>query len=554
MTVDTVALASMIAGLSGAEHALGDRTPGGVAAIVRGASVTGSIAFGCANLTSGLMWSIDLPGRIASVSKPMAAQVLLRLCDQGAIDLDMRFGDVLSLSPSWADVRLRDALAMKAGLPDEYPLIALATGGGISDHHDLDHRFALLRTQSHLNFPAGTRTLYANTGYTLAQRLAETVTGKPFADLLAREVFAPAGMRTARFGAAAAPLGRDMGLGTRKAASGDVEPMELWIDVGAAGGVIASMADLIAWHIWNRGQASDLWRRLAHPVTHVDGSVSAYALGVERKMLSGLATEGHSGGISGWACDYVRLPSLDAAVIVLANRTDVNWYERIREAAITAFGLAPDPAATPRLLTPTPLRPEWEGCFGDRVGGRSYIVRACANDAEFEGRRYPRGADGAFRRVLGAEPIVIEGLGAGVSAPESITVLEGNVTAQCRAAAPLAPSCAELCGVYRAESMPGRIVIAEIGGALHAVFGWSWPATAPMRLSAIFPDLWRGVDAHGAPSDFHFFWPDLTGDPAWLDVSTARLVRFPYRRLGDAQAAAWELTWTAGPTAQGSSI
>ena len=172
MTRDEDALSAMVADLAQADSPLFDRSAGGVAAIVRGESVTGSIAFGCANLASGLAWSIDVPGRIASVSKPMAAQVMLGLCDDGVIDLDMRFGDVLSLSPSWAQVRLRDALAMKAGLPDEYPLIVLATGGGVSEHHDLDHRFALLRPQSHLNFPAGTRTLYANTGYTLAQRLA----------------------------------------------------------------------------------------------------------------------------------------------------------------------------------------------------------------------------------------------------------------------------------------------------------------------------------------------------------------------------------------------
>jgi len=72
-----------------------------------------------------------------------------------------------------------------------------------------------------------------------------------------------------------------------------------------------------------------------------------------------------------------------------------------------------------------------------------------------------------------------------------------------------------------------------------------------MRLIPIFSDLWRGVDAQGAPSDFHFFWPEIETDPDRLDVSTARLVRYPYRRTGDVEAAARELKWTAGLTTAG---
>lgn len=550
MECDAQALAAIFSDLTRGGAAADDRAPGGVAAIIRGGEVTALHVAGCANLATGLRWSAQTRGRIASVSKPMAAQVLLTLCDGGHLDLDMRLGDGLALSPAWARLKLRDALAMKAGLPDEYALMALATGLGIADHHDLDHRFRLLAAQSHLNFDARARTMYANTGFTLAQRLAEAVTGDTFAGLLARTVFEPAGMETAAFGRSAAPLASGVGLGTR-AVPGGVEPSESWIDVGAAGGVVASMTDLVAWHLWNRGDAATLWARLAAPIPHDDGSPSGYAIGIERKTISGHRTEGHSGGISGWACDYVRLPDLDAAVIVLANRTDVNWYERCREAAVHAFGLAPDPAATPRLVRTASPKQIWEANYGDRIGGRSFRLRGGPEEVELEGRRYPRSEDGGFRRILGTEPVILDGIGDGASAPETITIQEGAVAAACQMASGSTPPHDRLCGVYAAESMPGRIVIADINGQPHVAFGWRWPAAAPMRLAATFADLWRALDMQGAPGDLHFFWPDLDGDADRLEVSTVRLVRFPYRRIGDAAAAAQELTWTLAIDARG---
>ena len=547
---DAEALAAIFADLDLHFTESRGRAPGAVAAIVRGDAITAVRAFGCANLMTGLRWSEHVPGRIASVSKPMAAQVILSLCDARCLSLDMRLGEGLSLSPVWAELRLCDALSMKAGLPDEYPLMALATGGGVADHHDLDHRDGLLAAQSHLNFPPGARTVYANTGYTLAQRLAEALTGERFGALLQRIVFDPAGMRTASFGRETAPLAPGIGLGARFDGA-NILPVESWIEIGAAGGVVASVADLVAWHLWNRGGGAELWRRIAAPVSHADGSASGYALGVERKTLAGQRTQGHAGGISGWACDYVRLLDLDSAVFVLSNRTDVNWYERIREAAVRAFELAPDPAATPRLVRPDIPTYLWSGLFGDREGGRSYHLRGASGEIELEARRFLQDESGVFVRTLGPEPIVIEVAGDAAEAPSSVSVREGGVTAVCGRARPIRAPHVDLCGVYRAATMPGRIIIAEIDGAPHVAFGWQWPATAPLRLEPVFPDLWRAFDARGAPSDFHFFWPDLDGDPDRLEVSTARLIRFPYVRVGDAAVAERELTWTARPNRLG---
>lgn len=517
--------------------------PGAAIAIVQGETVLAERARGLVHPPRGAPWTRHSRARIASLSKPMAAQVILALVAEGALDLEARAGEYLGwLSPPQADVTLRQMLNMRSGLLEEFPLVYLAAGGA-ENQHSLDDRLALIATQTRLNFRPGERTLYANTGYTLLQCIAEAVSGLSYGALLDRFVAAPAGMIDTAFMATDAWASGTLGIGHSR--RGDsLQPFDYFAEATAASGVVSTLSDLLKWHASLRRDPR--WAEMIAPATDEGGRGLTYGLGVERKHLSGHATLGHAGGLRGWASDYVSLPDFDAAAIVLANRNDLNWYERVREALCLTFDLAPDPAATPRLVAPERPAPLWRASYVDLEEG--HVISLSGSDAEldYEGRRLPRDVDGAFRRSLGVEPISFEPGPIADIAPIHVKVTEGDrITSYCLADPTLAEASA-VTGVYATSCLPGRIAIAEIEGAVRVLVGSEWPQEEPLMLRPLSQRVWRAYSADGErPLDLHLFWPDLEQHPDILHVTMTRLLRYPYLRVGGAGDATALFRWTS---------
>jgi CubicO group peptidase (beta-lactamase class C family) len=524
---------------------LSEDAPGASVALLQGERVLAERSIGLTHRGLGARWSLNAKARIASLSKPMAAQVILALVDEGALGLDTRVGAYLPwLRAPQASVSLRQMLSMRAGLLDEFPLVYLASGGA-ENHHTLDQRLALIAAQSRLNFAPNARTLYSNTGYTLLQRVAETVTGEPFNSLIRKYVCDPADMSGTTFVANNAWALSDLGFGHLKRAD-DFTPFDYFSETTAASGVVTTLQDLLKWHV--RLKQDRTWATMATPGYKNGGYVSGYGLGLELKRLSGLDTAGHAGGLRGWASDYVFIPELDAAVFVLANRIDVNWYERSREALCIAFDLSPDPASTPRLIAMDPPTPAWRASFVDCELGHAIALSGGPSELSFEGRRLPRGADGVFRRSIGVEPICFElGVCEG-DAPVSVKVSEGDVVATYRRADPTGADAAAICGIYETSDLPGCIAIAEVGGALRVLVGAEWPQDEAPTLKPLSPSVWRAHGNDETPLDLHFFWPDLVQTPDTLHVTMTRLLRYPYRRVRDATQAAAMFRWTPSTT------
>lgn len=517
--------------------------PGAAIAIVQGETVLAERARGLVHPPRSAPWTRNSRARIASLSKPMAAQVILALVAEGALDLEARAGEYLGwLSPPQADVTLRQMLNMRSGLLEEFPLVYLAAGGA-ENQHSLDDRLALIATQTRLNFRPGERTLYANTGYTLLQCIAEAVSGLSYGALLDRFVAAPAGMIDTAFMATDAWASGTLGIGHSR--RGDsLQPFDYFAEATAASGVVSTLSDLLKWHASLRRDPR--WAEMIAPATDEDGRGLTYGLGVERKHLSGHATLGHAGGLRGWASDYVSLPDFDAAAIVLANRNDLNWYERVREALCLTFDLAPDPAATPRLVAPERPAPLWCASYVDLEEG--HVISLSGSDAEldYEGRRLLRDVDGAFRRSLGVEPISFEPGPIADIAPIHVKVTEGDrITSYCLADPTLAEASA-VTGVYATSCLPGRIAIAEIEGAVRVLVGSEWPQEEPLMLRPLSQRVWRAYSADGErPLDLHLFWPDLEQHPDILHVTMTRLLRYPYLRVGGAGDATALFRWTS---------
>jgi CubicO group peptidase (beta-lactamase class C family) len=140
----------------------------------------------------------------ASISKPVAAIVALRLVADGRLHLD---ADVNRFLTSW----------QLPGDPEAEPVTVrhlLCHGGGLSVHgfpgyrqdqalpslaDILDGRPPSNTAAVRREDPPGRESRYSGGGYEVLQQLLQDVTGRPFADLAAELVLRPAGMTTASY-------------------------------------------------------------------------------------------------------------------------------------------------------------------------------------------------------------------------------------------------------------------------------------------------------------------------------------------------------------------
>lgn len=173
--------------------------PGVSIAVITDGEIAWAKGYGLADVASQTPVTPLTRFQAASISKPVAALVALRLVEQGALDLD---GDVNETLTSWRvpdnefttvqKVTLRRLLNHTAGttvwgFPGYGPSDTVPNIVGVLD--------GLGNTEPVRVFKEpGISWRYSGGGYTVMQLLVEDVTGRPFAKVLETEVLVPIGM------------------------------------------------------------------------------------------------------------------------------------------------------------------------------------------------------------------------------------------------------------------------------------------------------------------------------------------------------------------------
>lgn len=161
------------------------RAPSLVGAVMRDGQMVWSGARSC---VEGHDPDADTQYRIGSITKTFTAVVVMRLRDEGLLDL----GDQLEKhlpGTGVGDVTIAQLLAHTAGMPAETPGEWWERTPG-TDRPELAD---VLGERPGMH-PVGRLHHYSNPGYTLLGSLIEAVRGEPWADVVRREVCLPLGM------------------------------------------------------------------------------------------------------------------------------------------------------------------------------------------------------------------------------------------------------------------------------------------------------------------------------------------------------------------------
>lgn len=295
--------------------------PGAAVMVMQDGSVVYSRGFGYADIDRKIRINERSAFRLGSVSKQFTAMAVMVLADTGKLGYDDPVVDYLPQLEKYPGVTVRHLLTHTAGLPDYYDVID--TSGGMPVNADLPAVLASMNGP--LNAP-GERHEYSNPAYELLALVVERVTGQSFAQFVAENVFAPAGMNDTLIFDQTEPEVPNRVYGYEPAGDGfrPDDYHELNHLVGA-GGVYAPLDDFIAWDRALYGENVVSRPTLQQAFTrHVlnNGESIDYGFGWRIDRYRGHRRVAHGGSWVGFRAAIARYPEKKLAIVVLFNRTD----------------------------------------------------------------------------------------------------------------------------------------------------------------------------------------------------------------------------------------
>src|SRR5580693_5055673 len=177
--------------------------PGAGVALVSNGELLWCGGFGKADLASGRDISCDTEFRVGSISKSFVALALLKLQEEGKINLEARLQDVAPEVPfknRWEPanpVRIVNLLEHTAGFDD----MQASEVYNFKDPYDypLLEVFKRFQEPQDVRWPPSTRMSYSNPGFGIAGYLIEKVSGKPYDQYIRETILRPLGMTNADF-------------------------------------------------------------------------------------------------------------------------------------------------------------------------------------------------------------------------------------------------------------------------------------------------------------------------------------------------------------------
>ncbi|ALV34704.1 serine hydrolase domain-containing protein [Streptomyces sp. CdTB01] len=295
------------------------RAPSLVATVVRGGR---AVWHGARTSVDGHGPDENVQYRIGSITKTFTAVLVLRLRDEGLLDL----GDPLEKhlpGTGAGEATIADLLAHTGGLAAESPAPWWERTPG-----SLRPELADVLGEGPLPHPVGRRFHYSNPGYSLLGALVEKLRGASWDQVLRSEVLEPLGLDRTSFHPRAPHAG-----GWAVHPWADVllpEPSEDLGRMAAAGQLWSTTGDLAKFAVFlaagdDRVLSADSVREMRTPAAPAEAADvmdgTSYGLGMQILRRHGRLLVGHSGSLPGFLANLSISVEDDVAAVVLANCT-----------------------------------------------------------------------------------------------------------------------------------------------------------------------------------------------------------------------------------------
>jgi CubicO group peptidase (beta-lactamase class C family) len=306
------------------------QVPGLALAVMRHGQLVRAQGYGLANLEHQVPVHPDTVFEIGSTGMQFTAVAVMFLVEDGKIRLDESVRKYLPEAPaSWAPITVRNLLNHTSGLP--------STPDGEFRRDYTDEELLGIIYKQPLNFPPGAHWNFSYADYVTLGFLIKRVSGEFYGALLARRVFRPLRMRTAR-------LIDNLAIVPNRAAGYQLDDGVVrnqdWVsptaNTTADGSLMLSVLDYARWDASLLGRnlldpAS--WAEIGRPAALKSGRSYPYGFGWFLEHSAGQEVWRHSGAWLGFQSFVIHYRGDELTLVALANSDSANPETLVRHVA-----------------------------------------------------------------------------------------------------------------------------------------------------------------------------------------------------------------------------
>lgn len=294
------------------------RTPGAALAIIQHGELVRAQGYGYANIEHHVPVHPDTIFQSGSIGKQFTSTAIMLLVEDGKLKLDESIRTYLPEAPkSWQPIKLRHILTHTSGI---------AGDPGFDLRRDYtDEELLKIIYGLKLEFPPGERWSYSNSGYALLGLLVKRVSGEFYGDVLAKRVFGPLHMQTAR-------VISDNDIVMNRAAGYEVTDKGIrnqeWVaptgNSTADGSLYLTVLDYAKWDaglLAGKILKPQSWAEVYTPVRLASGKTYPYGFAWALEKFAGQEVHQHGGSWQGFKTFFIRYLGDEISVVVLTNST-----------------------------------------------------------------------------------------------------------------------------------------------------------------------------------------------------------------------------------------
>jgi CubicO group peptidase (beta-lactamase class C family)/D-alanyl-D-alanine dipeptidase len=504
-------------------------------ALVDDQTVVWAAGFGHADADKKTLAGPHTVFRIGSVSKPIAALLLMLFVEQGLIDLDAPVSDYLPdfqpTNKSGKKITLRQALCHRTGLVREPPV-----GGYFDETGPSLAESVKSLNKTELVYEPESVTSYSNAAPCLSGVILERMEKEPFAKILKRKLFEPLGMSMSgvELTPPMRPLLAHAVMGTYHGRDFAAPTFDL--ATTPAGNVYSTALDqakLLSF-LFAGGQGilkPESLAKMYEVQFAKPGEKVGFGLGFHVSEFDGARRIGHGGAVYGFATEFAALPDQKLGAVVFAARDVANGVTRhIADASLRHMLAARTGKELPALGVTETVGIDRARALAGRYRNGDLTLEMVESD----GRLWlwpPRSGMRFEVRKRGNVLVLddIQAFGAVVVGEDGAVVWNKQTF---KAEAPPEPQPVPtkwegLIGEYGPDH--NQLTILEKDGTLHALIEWVflYPLSHVADKTYQFPD-------YGLYHGHHLeFGTDQGGNGQWVDAANYRFKRRPLPKVGE---------------------
>ena len=305
----------------------------GVISVSKNGKVLLSKGYGLADAESRKMNDPSLAFQIGSVNKQFTAVAILKLQEEGKLNVQDKLSRYFPELPHSDMITLHHLLTHTSGLYNytNDTTFWMREASFSSSKEKMISRFS----GRPLDFEPGTKYNYSNSGYLLLGYIIEKVSGKPYEKYMRENIFNPLGMTHTGF-----DFTKPFPKATGYYDNGTVFSKAMIVDSSAshaAGAMYSTLADLHKWVDAMHQKkliSKESWKAAFTPY------MDDYGYGFVRQSRDGKEMIWHNGGIHGFVSHLVYFPESNASIIVLSNYMQSNLGDLVTTLYLALNGKA----------------------------------------------------------------------------------------------------------------------------------------------------------------------------------------------------------------------